>query len=183
MPAIPLYVFYALFSIDNARYIFLGSLRNFIFILLTVSICITYFGQYTKTDFGPLKSDVFAESSQQLFHYIRENTNEDETFIIYRPRTLSLHTGRKAAVFLKAEADKDLYQYMRKIKANYIIIGNIFNQQQFLRSFIKRNADHFKRVYTNVDFEVYKISDGFTQPDIFWNEKSLLPIYYIWLNN
>jgi hypothetical protein len=159
MPILPLYLLYALVGI---RGIFRGRERVGVpvFAALMAAIVITYIGQYTKLEFGPIKEGITKSEAQQFFEYVRGETGENDTFVFRKPRALALFTGRNASAWHQPADDQDLWDYFRKINATFLVFGPAGierGDQEYLSRFIGRNGDRLEKTYSNMDFEVYRI--------------------------
>jgi hypothetical protein len=159
IPVIPLYLLYSLVGIKD---LFRGreNAGGLVFASLIAAIVITYFGQYSQLEFGPIREGIDKRETQQLFEYVVGNTKVDDTLIFRKPRALALFTGRNAAAWHKPADDRELWDYFRKINATYIALGPkgvAPEDQEYLASFIARNDNRLEKVYSNMDFEVYRI--------------------------
>jgi hypothetical protein len=159
MPVIPLYLLYALVGIKG---IFRGRERVGVpvFAALMAAIVITYIGQYTKLEFGPIREGIIKSEAQQFFEYVRGKTGENDTFVFRKPRALTLFTERKASTWHQPAGDQDLWDYFRKINATFLVLGPVGiepEDQEYLSRFIGRNGDRLEKTYSNKDFEVYRI--------------------------
>jgi hypothetical protein len=159
MPVIPLYLLYALVGLKE---IFSGRERVGVpvFASLMVAVVITYVGQYTKLEFGPIREGIIKSEAQQFFEYVRGRTGENDTFVFRKPRALALFTGRNASAWHQPPDDQNLWDYFRKINATYLVLGPAGiepEDQEYISRFIGRNGDRLEKVYSNMDFEVYRI--------------------------
>jgi len=159
IPLIPLYVFYIFKGSSTIDCFQRGKqIKKFGLGLLIIIIFISYTGQYTKSAWGFIPEGVSKKESINLFNYIKEKTAESDIFIFFKPRVLSLFTGRKTAGYPYFKNDSGLWNYFRDINATYIILGPF--DSAFLQSFIKRHRDNFQEEYANSDFKIYKINYG-----------------------
>jgi hypothetical protein len=159
LPVIPLYLLYALVGMKG---IFRGRERagGLVFAALMAAIVITYFGQYRKQEFGPIREGIIKSEAQQFFEYVKGKTGENDTFVFRKPRALALFTGRNASSWHQPADDQVLWDYFRKINAAFLVLGPVGiepEDQEYLSRFIGRNGDRLEKVYFNMDFEVYRI--------------------------
>ena len=156
MPLIPLYVFYIFVGAEEIN--LSQKIKKPVFIIILIAIIASYVGKYSMIDFGPIREGVGKKETLELFDFIKQNTQKEDIFIFERPRVLSLFTGRSASVYHRPHSDEDLWNYFRKIKATYIGVGRPFERdQRILSPFIEKSIKHFQNVYSNSDFEVYRI--------------------------
>jgi hypothetical protein len=159
LPVIPLYLLYALVGI---RGIFSGGERagGLVFAALMAAIVITYLGQYTKLEFGPIREGIIKSEAQQFFEYVKGGTSKNDTFVFRKPRALALFTGRNASAWHQPADDQNLWDYFRKINATFLVLGPSGiepGDQEYISRFIGRNGDRLEKTYSNMDFEVYRI--------------------------
>jgi len=158
IPIIPLFLFYAFYSLQK-----IGKSRlprkigQAIFILLVSAIFVSYVGRYIAIGFGPVSEGPFRKESVELFEHIKQNTNHQDVFIFAKPRALALFTGRSAAALQETNNDQQLWDYLNQISADYLIQGQRVLASNFLNDFILRNQAGLEPVYSNPDFVVYKI--------------------------
>ena len=170
IPIIPLIIFYAFFGIQNLKILQYRNLKYFVITFFSFSIALSYIGRYSQINYGPINEGVGQKETIELFDFIRQNTGQQEVFIFWKPRVLSLYTGRNASIYHMPAKNDRLIEYFRDIHASYIITGPInpallLNRPadsellQFLPDYIKNNNSHFSLVFSNNDFNLYKILD------------------------
>jgi hypothetical protein len=125
--------------------------------LVMAAILLSYIGAYSRTDFGPFKDGVEKKESQDLFSYIRQNTQPDDAFLFERPRALALYTNRPAAGYSILENEQFTLGYARKLGIHYFVVKA---GENYLRLLVKRYPEYFARVYSNPDFNVYRYLPG-----------------------
>lgn len=155
IPAIPLYIMYAFIGITEIKFTQYKEARRLFVTILIVALFVSYFGKYTKLNYGSIDRGIGKKETIELFEYIRNNTDGGDVFIFRKPRVLSLFTGRSAAVYHRPDNDKDLWNFFHSIGATYLIAGSI--DLEFLHLFVEKYENKFEEVYSNLDFTVYKI--------------------------
>jgi hypothetical protein len=159
MPIIPLYLLYALVGLKEifrSREKVCGT----IFAALLTAIVITYLGQYKQMEFGPIREGIDKNEARQFFEYVKGNSAVDDTFIFRKPRALALFTGRNASSWHRPADDQYLWDYFQKINARFVVLGPKGlepEDQEYLSGFIGRNGNRMEKVYSNIDFDVYRI--------------------------
>src|SRR5262245_54299136 len=159
-PLMPFYLFYAFLGIRAVSQT--KERESLAFLAILIVFLVTYSAQYARLDYGPIREGVTKAESQQLFDYIRKETNEADVFAFRKPKALALFTGRRASALHQDPDDQALWKYLRQIKATHLLWGPSQlepDYQEFLRSFITRNQDHLQETYANADFRLYKIKD------------------------
>lgn len=157
IPIIPCFLFYVFSGIENSR------VASVIVIAVTI---LSYIVNYTTMNYGRIDG-VTNKECTELFNYIKEKTLPTDVFIFTRPRVLSLYTQRKSAVFPFDWEEGKKWQYLKEIKATYIIVGSDHFRigkakafgidKKFVLPFIVKYQDNFNLVYSNPGFEVYRI--------------------------
>lgn len=159
IPVIPLYLFYSFLGVQKISSFHGNKLGISVPIILVVAIFISYAIRYIKIDYGPIREGIAKKETVDLFSYIKQSTKEGDVFIFRKPRVLFLYTGRRASIYHQPQDDKELWNYFHEIKANYVIVGQVFRSDvTFLSHFVEKYKDHFREVYSNPDFKVYRIS-------------------------
>ncbi len=159
LPIIPLFIWYTFIGVNsigvNTKY--LQPAKGIILATLVLGLMGSYAAKYTTENFGPIvTTGINKPETQELFAYIRANTEENAIFIFRKPRALSLYTDRRGLVFEPLESVDSTMRYFREVGANYLI--NSPMDPDYLLAFIRGREDMFSLVYSNTDFRVYKIN-------------------------
>ena len=107
-----------------------------------------------------MKRGVGKSESIALFEYVKNKTDKNDVFIFRKPRVLSLYTGRSASVYHVVKDKEKLWDYFGKVGARYVIVGarSVFPRDDIvLREFLRGYKGEFEMVYSNMDFDVYKV--------------------------
>jgi len=155
IPLIPLYIFYAFVGIHRSDLFQQKGTKKFVFIILVLTILISYIGKYSKTDFGPINEGIGKKKTIELFEYIKRNTDKDDIFIFLKPRVLTLFTGRSASVYHQPHNKRDLLHYFSNIGATHLVIREGY--EPYLHLLVKKFQKNFELVYSNFEFKVYRI--------------------------
>lgn len=160
IPLVPLYIFYAFAGFKKFGLLEGRENRKKWGYILLAAIFISYVGKYARIDYGPLDYGVDKKETVELFDYIRESTRDEDVFVFQKPRILALYTGRKASSYYFPEDSEELWDYMHKIGAGYIITAKPLDENHaYLSSFITRYKTRLQELYHNPDFTIYKISE------------------------
>jgi hypothetical protein len=158
VPIIPLFIFYFIVGAND-------SFRNnsFIKAALPIGLCfvilLSYANAYRYLNFGPIPDGFTNKESVELFDYITENTDKNDIFIFCKPRVLALFTNRKASAYhyrLNSQEYTVLWEYIHKIKANYLIKFSKFDEKYF-HDFVINSDSLMKLIFVNNDFKLFKI--------------------------
>lgn len=155
IPLIPLIILYAFAGIGGLPLKRRWLERTAVVVLVLV-ILLSYSGQYSRANYGPLREGIGRESSAQMFNFIVSNTDPEDTFICRRPRALALFTGRSAAAYRPGQDGGELWGFVRAIGAKYLVIGP-FDSADIV-TFIAQHRNNLEVIYTNADFKIYSIS-------------------------
>jgi len=156
IPIIPLYFAYFLVGLCSLRtHIHFLGMKGFrvLSVLLVAAIMVSYVARYTSFDFGPIKEGITKEESQQLFKYIRDNTQVDDIIVFWKPRALALFTGRRSSAYHRPEKMSELLIYFSNIGTTHVVVRRNDN---FLIHLICTFPDHFQETFSNADFQVFR---------------------------
>lgn len=153
IPIIPFYFAYLFMGIQKLK--FLNNNKKYIYIFLLVAFLFSYFAKYTTFDFKNMTEGIAKKETQELFKHLKSNTDKRDVFIFFKPRVLSLFTGRAASIYHKPDDQKKLWDYFKKIDAKYLIKGPY--DTTYLVDFIDNYQNRLILDFSNADFEVYKL--------------------------
>lgn len=168
IPLIPLYIFYFFYFVNflnrkfSNRNIF-GKAISLALLIGLGSIGFSYAHVYYKRGFKPIYHGVHRTSSIEMFNFIKNNTTMSDVIIFRKPRVLGLITSRSSACYHFSENEQELWNYFTDIGATYLIEEKIFGGDfsSYFRSFIKKHEDRLMRVFSNSDFNIYKIKESY----------------------
>ncbi len=158
MPLVPLLFFYALYALEHSRPLHGTATRRVATAALFLALAASYVGQYLNPG-GPGETrttGVHEIEAQELFSFVREHTEADDTFIFRKPRALALFTGRSAAAYHEARQESELWGYFADIGATYVV-NAIWDDPDF-QDFVERNRSRFVEVFSNSKYTVLRIS-------------------------
>ena len=163
IPIVPFYFHYCLLGVgrmDAAAQRRWGT-RHAVLVVFLAAVLVSYAGRYSTLQFGPLPEGIAKRESRELFEFVNTSTDPTDIFVFSRPRALALLTGRRVSGGYSPADPCRLWQYMREIKASYVITGpepDPFNDDAvYLRRFVSRFGNDFRRVMANGDLAVYRI--------------------------
>ena len=160
IPLAPLfiwYVFRGLAQFGRIAFTVRGRKVPAVTSLVMAAVLLSYVGVYSRTDFGPFKEGVEKKESQELFSFIRQNTQPDDAFLFERPRALALYTNRPSAGYSILENEQFTLGLARRLGIRYFVVKA---GEDYLRLLVKRYPENFMRVYSNPDFNVYRYLPG-----------------------
>jgi len=175
-PLMPLWVFYTFCGLEHAWFLWRPALHRTVVALFLAAATLSYAGRYTTLDWGPLPHGVATPAAQQMFQYVSDHTPPDAVVVFAKPRAMTLFTRRRSAAPHVPERDEQLLDYLRGIRASYLVVvnsddtlGRAANPRlvHFLHAFVARHERVFHPVWTNEEFAVYermKDEEGLATP-------------------
>lgn len=168
IPIFPLSLFYLFWGIQYLHHALKKTAAaKWSFAILIFFLFVSYAGQYSKMNYGPISEGVAIKESIELFEYIKNHTDEEDVFFFRKPRVLALFTERKASYYHQPQTDEELWDFFQKIGVAYLVIAPALDTPQIF-SFVERYRRAFEPVYSNADFYVYKMNE----PSSEFNEKN-----------
>ncbi|MFN0274179.1 MAG: ArnT family glycosyltransferase [Chitinophagales bacterium] len=154
LPVLPFYVFFSIYavqSIDSATF------RKVLAGTCILCTCIVYNGFYSTTHYGTLKYGVNYSSNQEMFNYIKTNTEPDAVIMSTKPRAFTLLTGRKGIVYPDAKHWDKYETCLSENKVGYIVTGGIdYNDLPVTAA--KEDTSVFQLIFSNSDLALYKVN-------------------------
>ncbi len=154
VPLIPLYFYYAASGMLALRW-------RVPALALLACIGISYAAQYSTVNFRTLPAGVSQADFTDLCAFLKTHTGQHDRLVSIKPRLISLWTGREAGAYHRAGSD-DLWDYVRQLKASYIVVGicekdDFCLDQQYLVPMIRSHGNQLSAVYSNPTFTIYKL--------------------------
>lgn len=160
-PLLPFYISFVISGLEAAAtYDFKKKLNFRLVILATLSYClvVAFFITSLKQSIDifllsddQLKTDTpYSASSQDMFSFIKKNTNKKSVIVFFRPRVMRFFTNRPS-LFI------DIPRHLNR--ADYLCI-NIKKHILFSRNKISQliKLDIFRPAYGNSNFKLYRIN-------------------------
>jgi hypothetical protein len=154
----PAYALYFIESIQNSK------LQKVLLVAFVVAIAASYIDVYRNLNFGNITTGIGTPESQEFFEYAKRNIPPDQVVVFFEPRVLTLWTGLKTTSIAPIRND-DAAQFaeLKKVNAKYFILGPsqiVFGPEgdREQREFVRRNAECFKQIWSNKDFQVFEIT-------------------------
>lgn len=126
--------------------------------LLVAGMLEGYLKDYRRQPLHAFRDGVGLPASREMFEFIRQETRPDEVVAFFKPRTLSLMTGRTAfAPYWDVQQPQQLMADLAAFQADYLIVWK--PDYEALAVFARGNPAHFSLLYENRDFEIFSIAD------------------------
>lgn len=158
IPIVPLYVLYGFLGLSLLGSVGTSKLQSSAFVAFLLCIGLSYVGQYSKADFGPIPEGIGKRETQEFFQYVRTRTEPDAVFIFRKPKALGLFGERRSSVYPATGTDRGIWAYITNIHASYLVEGPSNLDEPYWHPFLARNQARWVETYSNSDFKVYKIT-------------------------
>jgi hypothetical protein len=155
-PLLPIYVYFVFSGMKTAiarlplslRQVGTTSFYTFWVVVSVVFLFTSSIGAYTNLRANRDSAGPFDAYSDEMFNFIRDNTSSDSVVIFFKPRAMSLFTGRYSMRVIECSHLRD---------GNYVSIHKKWDNSQILPDQIDECGVPLKHVYENRRFVVYEI--------------------------
>ncbi|WP_447987263.1 hypothetical protein [Nitrospira sp. Nam74] len=168
-PIVPLYFFYACLGARELRTAINGGGWQYAPIVVAAVIVFSYSLKYATLDYGPIQEGIEKEQSKELFRHLTANSQPSDVLIFRKPRALALLTGRQTTIYPmpshNGSSDETAWNYFRDVDARYLVVsatawaGNPVGAEdiKWERQFIEKCQAQCQKVFSNPDFQVFKL--------------------------
>jgi hypothetical protein len=155
LPILPLYLACGLQ--EFARIVNpLGRLsRTVSFVLLLLFVSATYAGGERRLSYRPLEPNVRDAAAQELFSFLRANTQPSEVLVFPKPRILALFTSRPVAMLAPDESPEEAYRFVKSIHATVLVTATW--SQSPGKAFLEINKSRLREIFHNSEYQAYRI--------------------------
>jgi hypothetical protein len=157
IPLMPLFVLYVCRGLIQIGHWATHRVKWIAATIVLVAILFSYAGVYSQTAFGPFNEGVETRNAQDLFSFIRQNTQPGEAFMFIWPRALALYADRPAVGYTSLENELFNLDLGRKNNIHYVVVKK---GEDYLRLLVKHYPELFVKVYSNPDFSMYRFQPG-----------------------
>ena len=156
LPILPLYFVYGLEGFKRIIKPFGTLSRPAIIIVLLLFCGVTYAGEFRKEARQPAEANVYDPAAQELFSFLRAQTQPSEILIFPKPRSLALFTNRPVASFGPGEAPEDSANFMRSLHATILVSPE--SGPPSWGSFLATYRSQLIEVFHNSEYQVYRLN-------------------------
>ncbi len=159
LPLFPAFLFYVLLGMD------LPSLPKLVRQSALACFClfsiVSYAAWYSRANFG-LIDGVATPSAVELFQFVRDNTQEDDVCLFFKPRVLCLYTGRQATAYPSDDHERETWDYAKSTGVELVIVRyNPDNREKWssisrAEEEMMRHCDELVEVWRNDSFRAYR---------------------------
>ncbi|MBN2296524.1 MAG: hypothetical protein JXM70_29115 [Pirellulales bacterium] len=159
LPLLPAYLFYVLLGMDLPT--IPAKVRRCVLACFCLFSIASYVGWYSQADYGAIDG-VETRSAVELFQFVRENTQDDELCLFFKPRVLCLYTGRRATVYPSNFNNRDTWEYAKSTGVSVVIVrcnpetGGRWNSIYRGEVEMAGRTTELVEIWRNDDFRVFR---------------------------
>ena len=106
-------------------------------------------------------SDIEKRETQELFHFVQNETTSKDVIAFFKPRVLALFTDRKSVALAVPGPQGGAIGRFNDLNVSYLIVrlNYLYESQPELIQLIQESAEYFELIFENDDFRMYKFAD------------------------
>ncbi len=161
IPIIPIYFLYIVEGMVHIVSLAkLDWLRKTIPVFLLIGVVAFYAHTYSEVFPRPL-SNIEKNETQDLFEFIRSETNSEDVILFFKPRVMALFTERKSVAMMIPPPNGDTMARMHELDVSVVVRNRNqeYGIQPALDEFISSHPVIFQLMYENLEFQVFRLSD------------------------
>ena len=155
LPVLPIYLTYVVLGITEAVERWKKPKARALVAAVTVCMAITYFGALRQRPWQAALANVHDTSAQELFTFLRSQTQPSELLLFSKPRSIALFSERVTASLGAEESAKDSRRFLQEQDVRFVI-QTAWNPGSYGR-LLSDDGEHFSEVFRNRDFKVYRV--------------------------
>lgn len=124
IPLLPFMLYYAMLGFSSIELPDHQRAKSIAAFLAGIAIFSLYGYSFYTHKGAKLEASIDDKEAIELWAYIEQSTQPDDTFVFQKPRVLSLLTQRNASPLPRDDSAEFLLQYMNAIEGDYLIISN-----------------------------------------------------------
>jgi hypothetical protein len=155
LPVFPIYLTYVVLGMAEAMK---GWRRRNASVLVTaVAVCIgvTYVGGLRARPWQAALANVNDTSAQELFTFLRSQTERSDVLLFSKPRSLALFSERRTASLGPDEPARDSARFLEQANVGFVIQTS-WNPRSY-GALLSENAAEFVEVFRNRNFRVLRV--------------------------
>ncbi len=130
----------------------------FVLFIFTAGVFRGYLSDYRRIPLQQFEGGIGLPASQQMFAYLREETRAEDVIAFFKPRALTLFTGRTAfAPYWDSQQPQRLLEDLALFGADYLVIWKPAYGD--LAAFAHHQSPTLNLIFENEDFEIYSVTD------------------------
>jgi hypothetical protein len=155
LPVLPIYLTYVVLGITEEVEGWKKPKAGALVAAVAVSMAITYFGGLRQRPWQAALANVNDTSAQELFTFLRSQTQPSDLLLFSKPRSLALFSGRAVGSLGVEEPAGESVRFVRENGVRFVIQSSWTPAayDQLLAS------GQFELVFGNEDFRVYRVGE------------------------
>ena len=111
-------------------------------------------------------SNIEKNETQELFEFIRSETNSEDVILFFKPRVMALFAQRKSVAMIIPPPNGDTMSRMEELDVSVVVRNRNqeYGIQPALDQYIATHPEYFQLMYENLEFQVFRtsglLSDG-----------------------
>jgi hypothetical protein len=155
LPVLPIYLTYVVLGITQAVERWKQPKARALVAAVAACMAITYFGGLRQRPWQAGLANVNDTSAQELFTFLRSQTQPSDLLLFAKPRSIALFSGRVTASLGADELTSESVRFVRENGVRFVIRSSWTPAayDQLLAS------GQFELVFGNADFRVYRVGE------------------------
>ena len=155
LPVLPIYLTYVVLGITDAVEGWKKPKARALVAAVAVCMAITYFGGLRQRPWQAALANVNDTSAQELFTFLRSQTQPSDLLLFSKPRSIALFSGRVTASLGPEESAKDSMRFLQEKDVRFVI-QTAWSPGSY-EGLLSDDGEHFSEVFRNRDFKVYRV--------------------------
>lgn len=155
LPVLPIYLTYVVLGITEAVEGWKKPKTRALVAALAVCMAITYFGGLRQRPWQAALANVNDTSAQELFTFLRSQTQPSDLLLFSKPRSIALFSGRVTASLGPEESANDSMRFLQEKDVRFVI-QTAWSPGSYA-GLLSDDGEHFSEVFRNRDFKVYRV--------------------------
>lgn len=155
LPVLPIYLTYVVLGITQAVERWKKPQARALVAAVAVCMAITYFGALWQRPWQAALANVNDTSAQELFTFLRSQTQTADLLLFSKPRSIALFSERLTATLGPEESAKDSMRFLQEKDVRFVI-QTAWSPGSY-GGLLSDDGEHFSEVFRNRDFKVYRV--------------------------
>lgn len=155
LPVLPIYLTYVVLGITEAVEGWKKPKARPLVAVVAVCMAITYFGGLRQRPWQAALANVNDTSAQELFTFLRSQTQPSDLLLFSKPRSIALFSGRATASLGADELTSESVRFLREKDVRFVI-QTPWNPASY-RRLLSEDGAQFTEVFRNRDFQVFGV--------------------------
>lgn len=163
---LPMIPFYFLFFLEGVQFLFDRVKKYSLWVprILSLSLLLFILFSYHSIFVSLIPrtvSDIERQETQELFHFVQNETTSKDVIAFFKPRVLALFTDRKSVALAVPAPNGDALQRIKDLNVSTLIVrlNYSYESQPELIQLIQESPEYFELIFENDDFRVYTFAD------------------------